>query len=126
MGGRPVSFSFCSSVRPSISGSTRSVRTTAGCCVSTRLSASSPDEAVQAFALGRLVVDDEDLAGLHLVASAWAHGSLAWSALLNTEVVDDALDALRLPRELLGSRLLLGRIDRTVKVNSGVVGVNVH
>src|SRR5688500_5211220 len=53
----------------------------------------------------------------------------AWRAtllLLNLKVVDDALDALGLPRELLGTDLLLRRLDSTVKVNSGVVGVNVH
>src|SRR5687768_2599212 len=53
----------------------------------------------------------------------------AWRAtllLLNLKVVDDALDALGLPRELLGTDLLLRRLDGTVKVNSGVVGVNVH
>ena len=32
-----------------------------------------PDETGEAFALGRLVVDDEDLARLHLVASAGTH-----------------------------------------------------
>jgi hypothetical protein len=35
-----------------------------------------PDQARQALALGRLVVDDKNLAALHLVASDSTHGIL--------------------------------------------------
>src|SRR5688500_4559932 len=49
----------------------------------------------------------------------------AASAPLHLEVVDDVLDAARLPGQLFRPRLLLGRIHRSVKVNSAVGGVNV-
>src|SRR6185503_10869916 len=45
--------------------------------------------------------------------------------LLNLQVVDDALDALGLPRKLLGPGLLLGCIAPAVQLHTAAVRVNV-
>src|SRR5207247_2953975 len=99
------------------------------------------DEARETLALGRLVIDHEDLAALCLIASSRAHAldyrasrrarryrarERSGGLLLDLQVIDDAFDALRLPRELFRAGLLFCGLDDAVKVNSRVVGVNVH
>ena len=80
-----------------------------------------PNQAGQTVSLGRLVVDDEHLAALHLIASQRTHNrNRLWSLrsplrrsllLLDLQVVDDDLDTLRLAGQLLGARPLVVGLD---------------